>query len=62
MRLPRPPPVAGDVAMVFLGDFFLPLEAESSFRFISTFRAGFVALPLRGVGVRFEEPHLRPMF
>ena len=34
MHLPRPPPVAGDMMMVFVDDFFLPLKAGSSFHFV----------------------------
>ena len=45
----------------FVDDFFLRLKATSSFH-IFAFFAGFVALPFRGVGVAFEEPHLRLMF
>ena len=34
MHLPRLlPPVAGDMAMAFIDDFFLPLQARSSFHF-----------------------------
>ena len=58
MHLPRPPPAVGDMAMVFVDDFFLPLKAGSSFIFFTYF-AGFVALPFRGLGVGFEDPHLR---
>ena len=59
---PSPPPVAGDMAMVFLDDSFLLLKAGSSFHLFFTHCAGLVALPFRGVGVSFEEPHLRLMF
>ena len=31
MQLPRPSPVAGDMEMVFVDDFLLPLKAGSSF-------------------------------
>ena len=55
---PPPPHVAGDMAMAFVDDLFLlglPLI------FVPYF-ASFVALPFRGVGVGFEDPHLRLMF
>ena len=55
------PSVAGDMAMAFVDDLFLHLKARSSFHFFAYF-AGFVALPFRGMGVGFEEPHLRLMF
>ena len=57
-----PPPVAGDMRVVLLDDFFLPLKARSSVHFVFTYFADFVALPFRGVGGGIEEPHLRLMF
>ena len=56
-----PSPVAGDTAMVFLDDLFLPLKAGSSFHLFFTYFAGLVALPFRGVGVGFGGAHLRLM-
>ena len=61
MHLPRPPPSRVTWRWFFVDDFFLPLEATLPFILFSYF-AGFVALPFRGVGVGFEEPHLRLMF
>ena len=64
MKLPRPlPPVAGGMAMAFVDDLFLPLRARPCFLpLFLTNLVGFVASPFRGVGVGFEEPHLRLMF
>ena len=51
------------MAVVFVGDLFLSLGVMPSLIFIfSASLDGFVALPSRGVGVSFEEPHLRLMF
>ena len=47
--------------MIFVGDFFLPLKEGSSFVFFTYF-AGLAALPFRGVGAGYEEPHLPLMF
>ena len=49
--------------MAFVEDVFLPLKARPSFLyFVVAYLDGFVTLLLRGVGVGFEEPHLRLMF
>ena len=56
-----PLPVAGDMAMVFLDACFLSLKAGSSLHSYIYF-ADSIALPFRGLGVGFEEPHFRLMF
>ena len=65
LRFPRNslafPPVACGMATACVEYLFLPHKARSSFHFFK-YLAGFVALPLRGVGVVLEEPHLRLMF
>ena len=46
--------------MAFVVDLFLSLTARPSFlALFSAYLIGFVTLPFRGVGVSFEEPHLR---
>ena len=43
--------------------FSCPVRTDSlSFPFFLAFLVGFVVSPFRGVGVGFEEPHLRHMF
>ena len=56
-------PVAGGRAMASVDDVFLPLRARPSLLslFFFMYFAGFVA-SFRGVGVGFEEPHLRLVF
>ena len=46
-----PPPVAGDMAMAFVGDFFLPLKARSPFYFFYVLcRLRCLAIQRRGNG------------
>ena len=55
-------PLPCDMAVVFI-DVFSPFRIGlPSFPFYLAFLVGFVASPFRGVGVGFDEPHLRYMF
>ena len=57
------PHVAGGMAMAFADDLSMSLRCRPSFlSLFLTYLVGFVASPFRGVGVDFEEPHLRLMF
>ena len=57
-----PLPLPIDMAVVFI-DVFSPFRIGLLyFPFYLAFLVGFVASPFRGVGVGFEEPHLRHMF
>ena len=58
------PPVESGIAMAFVDGLFLPLRARASFLsfLVLSYLFGFVASPFRGVGVGFEEPHLRLVF
>ena len=58
---PRPP-LPGDMVVVFIA-VFSPLRIGFfSFPFYLALVVGFATSPFRGVGVGFEEPHLRHMF
>ena len=57
----RTPSHAGDTRQVFYGG--LPCCSVCvSFNYFLRVFPGFIAKPLRGMGVGFEEPHLRLMF
>ena len=56
------PRFSGDMAVISV-DVFSPLRIGLlSFPFYLAFLVGFVASPFRGLGVGFEQPHLRYMF
>ena len=57
-----PPPLSGDMAVVFFEFSLSPTDKLALFPLFLAFRVGFVRSPFRRMGVGFEEPHLRLMF